>query len=304
MSRIPKSTNIQDDFSRHMKLLQRALTFSIHLLPFPVRRAIKHLPVVAPLQRWVVGNCLDGLRFVHRISAGPASGLVYPVVLPQDKQIWTGTYESAFAESLCAEIAPGAVCYDVGGHRGFFSGMMAVSGASEVHTFEPFPANCEQIRRMIGLNPTCAITLHDVALSDEVGRCSFLVMPESSMGKLESSTFESGDLPQGQVEVRMTTIDELISAGELKPAGVVKIDVEGAEMMVLRGAKTLLLAHHPALFIEVHSRELCRETFAFLRTVGYDATVLETGKPPDFVSEPSLCHLHAFRMDTGARELQ
>ena len=106
---------------------------SVNLVPWRVRHLIRSIPGVAQLQRQIFARCIGDRQFVHRINAGPAAGLNYQVHLPQDKQIWTGTYEAEVATKICETVNPGKACFDIGAHRGFLSGVMAVAGASEVH---------------------------------------------------------------------------------------------------------------------------------------------------------------------------
>ena len=170
---------------------------------------------------------------------------------------------------------------------------MAGRKASTVAVFEPLPDNQAQIRRVIELNPGLPIKLFSCALADTVGETKFTVMPESSMGKLGHSTFDSGDAAAGSINVRIETIDGLIAAGQIEPAQLVKIDVEGAEFLVLQGAQELIRQHHPIIYIEAHSRVLARQCTEFLTLHGYEITVLQTGRSPDYLTEPEVCHLKA-----------
>jgi hypothetical protein len=119
-------------------------------------------------------------------------------------------------------------------------------------------------------------------------------MPETSMAKLSTSSFQSGHQEGDLIEVRVETLDHLRTTGLFPRADVIKIDVEGAEAMALRGAEHMLRDDRPRLFIEVHSRALARECNQILLDNGYFVNVLERGAPPDFVSEPEVCHFEAF----------
>jgi len=251
-----------------------------------MRGAIRKLPLVAPLQRWLLARFLEGREFVHTVDAGPASGLKYPITLPDDKGIWTGTYELELAKAIAGAVRRGDVCFDCGGWRGFFSGVMALAGASRVFAFEPLPANVAQLRKMIALNPGLPITLIEAAVSEQSGTLEFVVMPESSMGKLTTSSFQQEQQGGQRIKVRAVTLDVLLASGEVQPPAVMKIDVEGAELLLLRGARKLLSAHKPLLFMEVHSAELSRTCRAFLEELDYDVRVIEqTGR--------DICHFHA-----------
>ena len=274
-------------------MLRKLLQSVSNLIPYRLRSSIRHIPGLKQLQQYLMQKHLDGASFEHRIKGGPADGLVYPVELPQDKQIWLGNYEQSFSETLAAAIRPGDVCYDIGGYRGFFSGVMACQKAASVAVFEPLPDNQTQIKKMIALNLGFTISLFPYALADEAGETTFTVMPESSMGKLGKSTFDSGDQASGSIPVQLETIDRLIVGAKIQPAKLIKIDVEGAEFLVLQGSQNLVREHHPTFYIEAHSRELARQCSEFLNSHGYTVTVLQTGRPPDYSTEPVVCHLCA-----------
>ena len=55
-----------------------------------------------------------GKPFVNQVDAGPAQGIRFEVILPEDKGIWTGSYESGFSRHVADDIEKGTVRYDVG----------------------------------------------------------------------------------------------------------------------------------------------------------------------------------------------
>ncbi|MFM2293874.1 MAG: hypothetical protein RLZZ350_287 [Verrucomicrobiota bacterium] len=266
-------------------MISALLKKSVALVPWRWRGAIKKIPLVAGGQRWLLAQFLEGREFVHTVDAGPARGLKYPITLPDDKGIWTGTYEVGLATAIAAAVQPGDVCFDCGGWRGFFSGVMARQGAGKVFAFEPLPANVAQLRKMLGLNPELPITLIEAAVTEQPGELEFVIMPETSMGKLVTSSFQAEDQSGQKIRVRAVSLDALLATGEVQPPAVMKIDVEGAELMLLHGAKNLLATHRPKLFMEIHSRELARECRAFLEPLGYAIHVVGEGR--------EVCHFHA-----------
>lgn len=266
---------------------------SISLVPWSSRESIRKQPILASMQRALLRRFVAGKEFVHVVDAGPARGLKCLVELPADKGIWTGTYERPFASAMSEAITPGDVCYDIGGWRGYFSGVMALAKAAQVIVFEPLPDNAERVRSIIDLNPDLPIRLFDCAIGESNGKAKLLVMPESSMAKLTTSLFESTEREIGSIEVDVATLDSLIEGNVIPPPDLVKIDVEGAELSVLKGFSRSLERHKPVLFLEVHSRKLAKLCRDFLATRGYTLRVVETGDPPDFESEPDVCHLVA-----------
>jgi FkbM family methyltransferase len=274
-------------------MIANLLRKSVQLVPWKFRQRIKYWPLVAPAQRWMIDRFLGHGSFLHTINAGPAKGLRIGIELPEDKALWTGTYEAAFSTALSGAVRKGDVCYDVGAYRGFFAGVCALAGASAVQIFEPLPANISRIQSLMEANPNLPLDLHPLALGAEVGEQEFTVMPEASMGKLSGSDFQPHAASRETLRVPIETLDHLREAGKIPPPDIIKIDVEGAEAMVLRGAQRLLSQCKPQLFIEIHSRPLAGKCSELLRALGYRIQVLETSQPPDFSSEPEICHFVA-----------
>lgn len=264
----------------------------LDMIPMSVRSKIKNVPGLKQLQAFIMNRFMNGKEFTAAISGGPAKGLVFPVKLPQDKQMWIGTWELDFAEALQRYVKPGWVCYDIGGYKGYYTGVMALKGAARVFVFEPMPANVEQIKKLIGLNPSLPIHLKEYAVSDKTGKAVFKLMPEETMGKLEHSSFQKDDEPVTSLTVECITLDELIASGTPEP-DFIKIDVEGAEEFVLKGAKDLLHRKKPFLMIEVHSPAIGERCMQVLKEQYKTITVLETGLTPE-EGTPEICHYLAY----------
>lgn len=254
-----------------MKIVSTALS----LIPFEARGKIKSIPGIAQLQRAIVTRALDGRAFDHKVDAGPAKGITFHITMPEDKGIWTGTYEIDFATRLAASITPGSVAYDIGSWHGFFAGVMAAQGASHVHVFEPLPANAERLRHLVALNPTKSIWLHETAVGEYESVMGLVIMPETSMAKLEASAFQADNAAVARVPVKVRSIDAMIAAGEIAPPSLMKIDVEGAEAMVLRGARETIRRQRPIIFAEVHSSALLSECSSLLEDDGYRVETID-----------------------------
>lgn len=255
-------------------MMQSLARVFLKSVPFSLRDRIKMIPVIAHLQRALVSRMLDGHDFEHRVDAGPAKGITFLIKLPEDKGIWTGTYESGFAKLLAASVSPGSVAYDIGSWHGFFAGVMAAQGASHVHVFEPLPANAERIRHLISLNPSRGMTLHAAAVGEREGAMDLIVMPETSMAKLEMSAFQSDSSSAIRLRVQVRSIDAMVRAGDIAPPRLMKIDVEGAEVMVLLGARETIRRYNPIIFAEVHSSALLSECRAILEADGYHVATI------------------------------
>src|SRR5579883_482420 len=256
-------------------MVRRILASGVNRVPYRLRPYISQVPGVACLQRALVSRILAGKPFIHTVNAGPAAGLRFEVTLPLDKAVWTGTYEQEFAQALAAGIRPGNVCFDVGGYRGYMSGIMALAGASRVIVFEPLPYNQEALRRLQNLNPLLPIDICTHAVGDIDGLMALKVMPDSSMAKLAVSPFQPEAAAVDEITVNVSRLDTLLRHGAVPAPDVIKIDVEGAESDVLAGAQRLLQTGHPRLFIELHSDALDRACARRLRDLGYAIRYIE-----------------------------
>jgi FkbM family methyltransferase len=256
--------------------LKKVLGEGVNYIPYPLRPWIKNVPGIAGLQRWLVARFLSDQPFVHKINVGPAAGLRFEVTLPLDKPVWAGVYEPEFTTAIREHVKPGDVCYDIGGYRGYISGVMALAGASKVLVFDPLPANQKAIRRLCDLNFQLPIHVIAIALGNIDGPALFKVMPDSSMGKLENSSFQKKAPALGEMRVMVRQIDSLLQNSEIPPPDVVKIDVEGAELDVLSGALEMLRTSRPTIFLEAHGAALEKACSEQLLRLGYRIRLMES----------------------------
>lgn len=159
-------------------------------------------------------------------------------------------------------IRPGDVVLDVGANVGFYSllAARAAGKAGRVVAFEPLQRNVERLRRHLELNHLSEVEVIQAAVSDSSGVRWFSKGEYEATGRLDSS---------GEIEVAALSLDDFHAQGKLPRVDVIKIDVEGAELEVLRGAARVLTALRPCLVVELHNPEMDRECPAFLRRLGY-----------------------------------
>jgi FkbM family methyltransferase len=214
---------------------------------------------VVDVLRRAVNRSLDGRRRVVRVLSGIARGRRLDIDLGSQKAYWTGRYERQLQRFLRETLRPGDVFYDVGAHQGFFSVCAARLGA-RVYAFEPVAANLRHLHRNIELNGA-DVEVVPAAVSDAPGRVGLAAGASSAQWRITL-----GD------EVPATTLDEF--ARDHPAPRVVKIDVEGAELGVLRGATRLLREHRPILVCELHGRENREQVRGLL--AGYELRTLES----------------------------
>jgi FkbM family methyltransferase len=149
-----------------------------------------------------------------------------------------------FEPEVCAffrdRLFPGGVVFDVGANIGHFTLLAAkhVGSLGHVHAFEPSPKEFRKLASNVVLNQFANVTLNQTAICDRTGTIAFHLC-EDGLG-LYNSLAKSIHPTAVTIIVPCTTIDDYVVLHGIRKVDLVKIDVEGAEPMVLRGASTLL----------------------------------------------------------------
>ena len=207
------------------------------------------------------------------VRSGIAAGLTFILHPRWQHAVWQGTYEPS-AQRVAAEyFKPGSVIYDVGGGIGFYSLSAAHHGARVV-TFEPDPANYARISRHADMNGLRGKV--DLVPLAAFSRTGTLVMEPSQPGDSpghavarEIWTSERGE----RFQAACTTLDDF--AREHPAPDLIKIDVEGSEAEVIRGAERLMREERPAILCEVHDDDLAGQAEQLVRSRGYRVTWLQ-----------------------------
>lgn len=183
-----------------------------------------------------------------------------------------GTTEPRVQHAFASLIQPRMVIYDVGANVGFFTVIAArLSPQGRVVAFEPLPENSERIRHNVALNNLQNIIVRSEALSDTDAQAQFQVSAEPTWGQLVSVSKGIGP-KVGTIDVKVSRLDSLVEAGEIPTPALIKIDVEGAEAGVLRGAERTLRQARPILLIELHGTN--QTVACLLESLAYSAAVL------------------------------
>jgi len=188
-----------------------------------------------------------------------------------------GTLEPPVQEALRRLIAPGAVFYDVGANVGFFTilGARLVGPQGRVVAFEPVPACARAVANNIALNDFAHAEIREAAVGAENGRDRLLVVGEASWSHL-ASTGRHADV-RDEIDVAVVSIDALVTAGEIPPPDVVKIDTEGAELQAIAGMRATIERHRPAIVCELHDTNAA--FCALMDELGYVTTNLDGPEP-------------------------
>lgn len=228
-------------------------------------------------------NLLYRMRLLQPVTVKVRPGVVMELDsrdLVTNTILMSGIWEpetSAIVDSL----QPGDVFIDVGAHVGYYSLLAStrVGPAGRVVAVEPNPATLERLRRNIRLSGPRNIrniVVQEVACTDAAKTLRFFqASPYNTGGSSLSAKTAASTGGAREIAVRGLPLDTIVKSLNLQRIDLVKIDVEGAELQVLRGMKESLLKYHPKVVVELIPWILANlgasteEVSTFLRQAGY-----------------------------------
>jgi FkbM family methyltransferase len=175
------------------------------------------------------------------------------------------------------------VVLDVGAHVGVFT-LMASRRVRRVVAIEPHPFNYKLLLRNITFNKLTNVTPVNVALSNYCGSAKLYIAEQSGSHTIEERVVDRYKVKHGfnvdrYVEVRVKTLDNLVDELGLDEVTFIKVDAEGSELNVLKGAERTLKENEAFLSIAAyHVPNELREISNFLRDIGYEVFIRRLGE--------------------------
>ena len=223
-------------------------------------------------------------RFTHAASTRTCrlfTGRKFRVPLPAGLDIYlTGAKshdsELRLTSYLIKNVRSDWSVFDIGAHVGYYSAVIAalLDGEGGIHAFEPSPDSYACLKRNLAHDDNVAT--HQCAVSQENGMIDLMQFPtkysEYDSIVRDAAEAELKDMAR-LIPVKTRTIDTLCSNLECHP-DIIKIDVEGAELRVLEGARGLLKDFRPKLVLEIRKDAydtLYAPVHALLGEFGYGA---------------------------------
>lgn len=192
--------------------------------------------------------------------------------------------DDAAASAVCAllDARPRGVAIDVGANFGCWSIRLA-RHASKVVAFEPQPPIYRCLLKTIAANPGLAIEARRVALGEEAGTISVPVLDLDKPANFGGVTLGIPHHEQPDAEMATVPVASLDGSSVDAPISFIKVDAEGAEPAILRGARAKIAEDRPLLFVEVVHR--FSDAAALRRQIeGMGYATLEMG--PDLLGMP------------------
>lgn len=209
----------------------------------------------------ILAGPLRGSRWLAGAAPGPAKGL---------STLFNRCEPGQLKEALrLAALERDGICFDIGAHSGLYA--LALARASRlVYAFEPLPRNLAYLVRTLAVNRVRNVHVIPWAVGGASRLDGFQEGDHSSEGRLDAA---------GTMPVFTVTCDEFSTRYHAVPS-LLKIDVEGTELEVLKGAMGILKSRRPAILLSTHGDGVKADCLRYLRDLGYGKAV-----PLDAASE-------------------
>jgi len=210
----------------------------------------------------------------------------------------TGRWDDDVGRVILSRLKTDDVFVDIGANVGYFS-LLASQICSKVISFEPNPTCLAQLNRNIEINKRQNIDVRPVGLADKRGIAEFHVANASNIG--------GGSLREGSGEkfsVQLDTLDSQLSA---QPIRLIKIDIEGAEVLALKGASAILSRPDaPDVICEISENTLQQlgsskeELFRLMSSHGYKNKIISPIRKSNLTDEVPFFQYDALFYKDGA----
>jgi FkbM family methyltransferase len=235
-----------------------------------LRGAAGRIPVLGPAVRRVYLTLFKGEGQARAIRRGPLEGMRYyryAWSTPREDLVetnWDDEAAGAFARLVKGKRR----VFDVGANWGFYV-LLAHrhrDAGCEIVAFEPHPRSAKELRTQIVLNGIGDVTVVEAAISDQGGGTIEFVDTGSAIGQ-KLAAVDTEFVKARRLAVPTLTLDE--AAARYGSPDLVKLDVEGAENLVLEGGRRVMREARPALIVEVHGLERAGRLYELLAEFGY-----------------------------------
>lgn len=188
-------------------------------------------------------------------------------------------YEPELIGTFCKLVHEGMTVVDVGAHIGIYSLIASrrVGRKGKVIAIEASPANATLLRRHLKINQCTNVEVIEAAIGDRTGDITFIYRPNATDPVAFANSL-AYDISGRRANIPMMKLDDIC---HLVSPGLVKVDIEGAELLAMRGASGLLTSCRPTVIVAVHPEPLRmlgaspKELVDYMRTKGYSATALD-----------------------------
>lgn len=264
------------------KFILNIAALAARLLPVTLKRWIYKQPGLARIIRSGLNQAVPRDLVPVEIVAGALKGHRMVLDLQMEKDYWLGTYEPELQAAIRAWVKPGMVAYDVGANIGYITLLFAISvGAKgKVMSFEALPQNVERLKA--NLLENCLehrVSVESCAVVDRVGPVGFLVGPSSGTGKAAGSKGRDNVTYPQSITVPGISLDHFVFDQGHPTPDVIKMDIEGGEVLALPGMTRLISLARPLILLELHGSEAAQVAWEALMSNHYRLYGMQPGYP-------------------------
>lgn len=245
----------------------------------------------------------------HAVTMTTTQGLIFDLDLAHSTHrffYYHGYYDKDVTSAMVRFLRPGDIAFDVGANCGFHSLLASrlVGANGRVYAFEPLPVAFGRLKHHIVLNSARNIVAEQMALGRT--RAESFVNLFDGLPDTHASLISLPDVDDSFPCV-VVPLDEFVNGcGRVESVDLIKIDVEGSELDVLKGAYRTIAEYRPVLLVEVNfltseaAGYTSGDVMDFLSGLGYGLRVLRGRKWKQAVLDDvrhgdNLCALHPSR---------
>lgn len=209
------------------------------------------------------------------VKKGELAGMrKYGPFCEADFEFVLGRYEPEVTAALHLHCRPGMTVFDIGASAGHHTVLLSrLCGPSgHVHAFEPLPENVACLLETLRINNLQNVTVHQLAVSGTEGEAEFRFSGvfDGFACLAQGGHGRSGGQATASISVRTIDLDTFCGKYAIPRVDLIKMDIEGAEMLALRGMTRVLHTHRPVLIVELWGSEHMAAGPEFLGRFGYE----------------------------------
>jgi FkbM family methyltransferase len=186
---------------------------------------------------------------VHSIGRGLKMDLRFDQFA--DQLVYYDAVEPGVFRTMLGRLRPGDVFVDIGANIGYYTlwASQIVGPTGRVLSFEPQPDIFARMSANVRMNGLTNVTPHGFALGEQLGELT-LYIPDNSLGFGHASMSPQDWQNPTSVRVPVKRLDDVLSG--CPRIDLIKIDAEGAELSILKGARRTIAAHQPTVVAELN----------------------------------------------------
>ena len=196
-------------------------------------------------------------------------------------------------DKLLSLINKNSTVLDIGANIGQVALQCAQrANAGQVHAFEPFPKTFKKLEKHLTLNAFDNLSIHNIGLGNAAGELFFQTNFIGNPGMNRITNNEK----LASTKISIVRLDNFMVDNNIQQVDLIKIDVEGFEFEVLKGAQETIQKYHPKLFIELDDENLklqnssAKELVSWLKAYNYQITNADTSVNVESTSDFTNCH--------------